>query len=250
MKRTELVQYLDETLNLAAFASDVSNNGLQAEGSEDVDRIIAGVDACMPLYRKAQQKGGSMILVHHGISWGSEPRRFTGCVASQLKFLLGNNLNLYAAHLPLDAHPVLGNNAELCRLAGIAEKIPCCNYRGVNIGFAGKLREPVTLGGLAMRFGVPPAACFGDAGQTVRTAAAGSGGGGLEALHDAAERGADVLITGEFTHEMFHFAEESGVKVIALGHYASEVWGVRALLADLRRKFGLEGSFVDIPTGL
>ena len=249
MKRDELVAYLNKRLNLNGFAGDVSNNGLQVAGAEEVTRIIVGVDGCMALFRQAAAEGANFIIVHHGISWGSEPRRFTGITAERLKFLFQHNISLYACHLPLDAHPELGNNARLCDKAGITDRVPCCNYHGLNIGVAGNFAEPLTLKDLAEKMGGAHA-LVGDPDRLLRSAAVVSGGGGNDALDDAVARKADVLITGELGHEMYHSALENDIPVLALGHYASETHGVRAVLQDLQENFALPGSFADIPTGL
>ncbi|MBQ7394579.1 MAG: Nif3-like dinuclear metal center hexameric protein [Lentisphaeria bacterium] len=249
MKRDELVSYLNKRLNLSAFAGDVSNNGLQVEGADEVSKIIVGVDGCMELFQRAVDENAPFIIVHHGISWGSEPRRFSGITAKRLKLLFQHNISLYACHLPLDAHPELGNNAQLCGEAGIIDKVPCCNYHGLNIGFAGNFAGPLTLKELAERLGGAHT-MLGDPARLLKSAAVVSGGGGNDALDDAVSRNADVLITGELSHEMFHSAQENDIAVLALGHYASETRGVRAVLKDLQNNFDLPGSFADIPTGL
>jgi dinuclear metal center YbgI/SA1388 family protein len=249
MKRDELAAYLNKRLNLSGFAGDVSNNGLQVAGAEDVSKIVVGVDGCMALFQQAVQAKAEFIIVHHGISWGSEPRRFTGITAERLKLLFQHNISLYACHLPLDAHPELGNNACLCDEAGIVNRVPCCSYHGLNIGFAGEFSEPLTLDRLAAKMG-GALALIGDPEKVLRSAAIVSGGGGNDALDDAVMRKADVLITGELTHEMYHSALENNIAVLALGHYASETRGVRAVLADLQRRFAMQGEFVNIPTGL
>ena len=165
-------------------------------------------------------------------------------------FAAQNDFQNYALlQQTLDAHPELGNNAELCRIAGLADLTPCCNYHGLDIGFAGKFAVPTTLRELAARFGFE-GTFYGDPDRKLCSATAVSGGGGQDALFDALERGADVLITGEFSHEMYHAVRESGLAVLPLGHYASETYGVRAVLKDLLKTFPLEGEFIDLPTGL
>ena len=110
---SQLVRHLDETLRLADFASDCSNNGLQAEGKREVRRAVFGVDACQALFLEAERRDADFIFVHHGMSWGANPRRFTGIVAARLRMLFAGNRSLYAAHLPLDAHPVGVRTAAL-----------------------------------------------------------------------------------------------------------------------------------------
>ena len=117
MKLVELTQFLDRELNLEAFRQDHSNNGLQVEGSAEVRRAAFAVDACLATFELAAEKGVDFLFVHHGLSWGAEPRRFTGVTARRLRTLFNAGISLYAAHLPLDANPVFGNNAELSRRA-------------------------------------------------------------------------------------------------------------------------------------
>ena len=251
---SQLVRHLDETLRLADFASDCSNNGLQAEGKREVRRAVFGVDACQALFLEAERRDADFIFVHHGMSWGANPRRFTGIVAARLRMLFAGNRSLYAAHLPLDAHPELGNNAELCRIVGVADRKPYCEYAGVLIGFTGiPLRREETAEALTRRLSGElgcEGRLFGDGGKKAGRIAVVSGGGGLDALEQAAESGADLLITGEMGHEMLHPARELGVTVIALGHYASETVGPRAVMRRLRETFDLETEFIDLPTGL
>ncbi len=249
MKLSEITAYLEQTLAFADFDFDFSNNGIQLEANSEVTRIAAGVDGCMELFEQAVSDGADLVLVHHGISWGSEPRRFTGSVARRLKFLFDHKISLFAAHLPLDAHPELGNNAELCRIAGIRERQGACPCHGRNLGFFGSFETPLRAEELSQKFG-GTGKFFGDPGKMLRHALVLSGSGGNDAVEETVARHADVLITGEFRHEMFHQAAENKLAVLALGHYASEVWGVQALRQDLQKRFGLPGKFYDIPTGL
>ena len=114
---SDIVKKLNEKLKLSSFTGDISNNGLQVEGKGEVKKIIFAVDASLELFEIAKERKADFIFVHHGISWGSEPRRITGSVAKRLKVLLENNISLYAAHLPLDAHEELGNNANLAKFS-------------------------------------------------------------------------------------------------------------------------------------
>lgn len=253
MKLQELVQYLDSTLSLAAFSGDHSNNGLQLEGSPEVRRAAFGVDASLEFFQEGVKRGADFLFVHHGMSWGSQPKRFTGIVAERMRVLFQHNCSLYAVHLPLDAHPELGNNAELCRLIELADRTPYCEYDGVLIGFAGRPTRLEPYGELAARLGTAlqcEAKLYGDRARIARRIAVVSGGGGMDALEQAAALGADLLVTGEMTHVMAPIARELNVAVIALGHYASETVGPRAVMEEVRRKFGIETEFIDLPTGL
>ena len=153
MKRNELVEELDRTLNVAAFPGDASNNGLQIEGAPEVKRILFGVDGCLALFEHAAAGHFDFVFVHHGISWGGEPRRFTGIHAERFRVMFGNNISLYGVHLPLDAHPELGNNARLAELAELTRLEPFCNYHGYDIGFLGHTKKLVKAAELEKELG-------------------------------------------------------------------------------------------------
>ena len=253
MKLAELTNFLDSMLMLDKFSRDASNNGLQVEGTAEVTSAVFGVDACQELFDAAAAKGADFIFVHHGMSWGSEPRRFSGIVARRLSTLFQNKISLYAAHLPLDAHPEVGNNAQLADMIGLKEREPFFEYSGVDIGFSGILKEAAPCHFLAEYLGkklsVEPV-IYGEAGREIKKIAIVSGGGGLGGLEDAYARSCDLLITGEFDHTMYHPQKEMGVNVISLGHYASETVGPYAVMEKIRETFALPVEFIDIPTNL
>ena len=253
MKRDDLTDFLDEKLNIAAFAGDCSNNGVQVEGAPEVRKAVFAVDASLSLFDAAAERQADFIFVHHGLSWGAEPRRLTGYTARRFCTLFAHGITLYAAHLPLDAAPEFGNNAVLAKFIKLGDLSPFFRYDGVDIGFFGKLPAARKLGTLRKffeeRFGIE-ARVLGDLDKKCRKVAVVSGGGGLGSLEEAAARGADLLLTGELDHTMYHHALESGVAVLALGHYASETTGPRALMEVVSAKFELETEFIDLPTGL
>ena len=253
MKRDVLTKFLDGALNIAAFSGDVSNNGVQVEGGDEVRKAVFAVDASQALFDAAAERKADFIFVHHGLSWGANPRRLIGFVAKRFRTLLERGITLYAAHLPLDAAPEFGNNAVLAKFIRLGRLSPFFRYDGVDIGFMGTLPAARKLGNLRRffeeRFGVE-ARVLGDADKPCRKVAVVSGGGGLGSLEEAAERGADLLLTGELDHTMYHVALESGVAVLAIGHYASETTGPRALMEVVSSKFDLKTEFIDLPTGL
>ena len=253
MKRDDLTKFLDAALNIAAFSGDVSNNGVQVEGKPEVRKAVFAVDASQALFDAAAERNADFIFVHHGLSWGANPRRLTGFTAKRFRTLFKHGITLYAAHLPLDAAPEFGNNAVLAKFINLGRLSPFFRYDGVDIGFFGTLPAARKLGTLQKffeeRLGIE-ALVLGDAGKLCRKVAVVSGGGGLGSLEEAAERGADLLLTGELDHTMYHPALESGVAVLALGHYASETTGPRALMEVVSAKFDLETEFIDLPTGL
>ena len=253
MRRDDLCKWFDGKLNLSDFGGDASNNGLQVEGRDEVRKAVFAVDGSLRLFELAAEKGADLVFVHHGLSWGAEPRRLTGIVARRYRELFRHDLSLYAAHLPLDAAPGFGNNAVLSRMIGLEKKEPFFNYHGVDIGFIGTLSGIKTTSELKKTCDAAlggDAALLGDAAKPCRKVAVVSGGGGLESLEEAIARDADLLVTGELSHVMYHYALESGVAVLALGHYLSETTGPRALMELAAKELKLETEFIDLPTGL
>ncbi len=248
MNRDDLVRYLDERLDIHAL-KDVSVNGLQVEGKTEVRKIALVTDAAASLFERAAALDCDMIIAHHGMIWGGLDR-ITGRTYTQLKILMDRGINLYAAHLPLDAHPELGNNAELASMMGLTDLAPFGEYHGQTIGFAGRLPKPSTAEALAEALrkqvgGSPLVLPFGKA--SIETVAVVSGGGG-GSLQEAADKGIDCFVTGEGRHENHHAALESRVNVIYLGHYHSETAGVQAVGRELEFKFDVTCTFLDEPT--
>ena len=253
INRTELVNFLDKTLDLKSFSADASNNGLQIEGCDSVGRVLFGVDACQELFDTAVETESQFIFVHHGISWGGGIKRWTGMDAKRFSTLFKNGISLYAAHLPLDAHAVHGNNAVLADMTGLLDRKPCFQYNGMYIGFSGTLPETAPLDEIAAIYAenleVEPI-LRGQADRKISRIAVVSGGGGTDALLAAKDAGCDLLVTGEMVHTMHHIAQELDIAVIALGHYASETTGPLAMQKLIGETFGVETLFAEIPTGL
>lgn len=257
MKRNELVNHLNNLLKLGDFAGDVSNNGLQVEGAdEEVTKIAYGVDASLAMAIQADRAGAEFIFVHHGLSWGGEPRRFTGVTGGRFRELFQRNLSLYAVHLPLDAHELLGHNACLCRISGVRNVEKFCPYHGMMIGWYGELATPEVPAVIGQRLAEalispPEVRIYGsDINRPVKRVGAVSGGGGFDAVDSALANNLDLLITGEMSHEIYNLVMESGLTVIALGHYASETIGVAAVKEWVERELGIPGVWIDLPTGL
>jgi dinuclear metal center YbgI/SA1388 family protein len=242
--RTELDAYLHQYLEVARFR-DYCPNGLQVEGRAAVTRIVTGVTASLELLRSAIDERADAVLVHHGYFWRGEDSRIVGIRRSRIALLLENDVNLYAYHLPLDAHAQVGNNAALARVLGFATT---GRFGEQDLGFHGEPDDDVTLGSLAARIeerlGRAPVV-VGDASRRVRRIAwcTGAAQGYLE---DAVNLGVDAYLSGEISEQTVHLARESGVAYIAAGHHATERYGVQALGAHLAERFGLEHRFVDI----
>ena len=246
----EIVGFLDEYLDVDRFP-DYPNalNGLQVEGPERVGRFAVAVDASEAVIEATRDRA-DLLIVHHGLFWsGLQP--LTGPHFRRIALLVGSETALYSAHLPLDGHSEAGNAAVLARRLGLASLQPFGEYQGRHIGWSGTLRE-TPLADLAAAL----AALTRERVQTLPggpatvTAVGIVTGGGASMLHEAAARGLDVLITGEASHHHAVEAAETGVSVLLGGHYATEVWGVRAVRRLLEDRFGIKGRFVDSPTGL
>jgi dinuclear metal center YbgI/SA1388 family protein len=253
VKTKQLDAFFRDILNLDDFAGvDSSLNGLQVDnGGGGVRKVAFAVDACLETFKRAAAGGAEMVFVHHGLFWGN-PLRIEGILRSRLDFLLKRDIALYAAHLPLDQNIEAGNNAALAELLGIEDRVPFGLYRGKKIGYKGRLRCPLTIDEAASRIsfnGTRPLAVhpFGKADNV--TCAVVSGGAAMEA-EEAVEEGIDLYVTGETSHSVYHTALEGRLNMIAGGHYATEVWGVRKMMEICKEKLNIETEFIDVPTGL
>jgi len=247
MKRTDLVAYLDDLPNTKRIA-DYGPQGLQIEGREEVNKLAVGVDAAHATIDGALAAGVDMLIVHHGIFWGP-PKRIAGAFGHKVRRFIEADLNLYAAHLALDAHPTLGNNAELCRLLDLAPTGGYFNFKGLDVGVTAEPIAPIPFETLAARFAdalQPPLKVDASGPEMVRKVAVCSGDA-ARSMEEAFELGCDTLITGELDYTMAHAPEELGMNVIYGGHYATETLGVQALARHLNAQFGLSWVFVDVP---
>ena len=244
MKREELVSYLDRLLEPTKF-KDYCPNGLQVEGRGEVQRIVAGVTASQALLDAAVAHGADAVLVHHGYFWKGDDGRVTGIRRQRLGTLINHDINLLAYHLPLDAHPEFGNNAQLA--LGL-DWLPEARFGEQDIAWLGTLAEPADLatvsGNVERLLGRVPLV-IGEAGRPVRRIAWCTGGA-QGYFEQAIALGVDAYVSGEISEQTVHLARESGVAYIAAGHHATERGGVQALAAHLREKFGLDCEFVDI----
>lgn len=247
---TAIVKHCDHLLRTAEvgdYAGAV--NGLQMENSGAVTRIAAAVDASLATVRLAIAARADLLLVHHGLFW-SPAHPWTGKKRELLGLLIGNNVAVYSSHLPLDAHPRLGNNAQLCAALGLKKMKPFFESHGQTIGFqavANVFRDELVKR-LAIVTGALPRVIPGGPKVCRRIGVVTGGAGGD--LKQAGEAGVDTFITGEGPHWTYALAEESGVNVLYGGHYATETFGVKALAAVLSRKFKVPWVFLDHPTGL
>jgi dinuclear metal center YbgI/SA1388 family protein len=247
---TEIVRYTDKYLRVREI-EDWPNalNGLQIENSGRVTKIGAAVDVSTRVLSKAAKKDVDLLLVHHGLFWpGLQP--VTNALHRQLKIAFKNDIALYSAHLPLDIHPKVGNNAQLAAALGLRSTTPFLEEKGQLIGL--KTRASVSRNELLRKLekslgGKVKAFAFGP--KRIKTIGIVTGGAGSE-IYRVAQEEIDMFITGEAPHWAAVAAEELGINLILGGHYATETFGVKALAAHLSKRFKLPWEFLDFPTGL
>lgn len=245
-----MVAYCDQLLRPDRIKDyDGAVNGLQVENRGTVSRIAAMVDASLVTVRMAISAKADLLLVHHGLFWApSHP--WTGKRYELMRSLLDHNLAIYSSHLPLDAHPKLGNNAQLSSALGFKKLRPFLFRNGQSIGFRTQttISRAELAGWLRRATGAAPLVIPGGP-KVCRRIGVVTGGAGAE-LKRAAEEGVDTFITGEGPHWTYALAEELGLNVLYGGHYATETFGVKALAAQLSRRFKVPWVFLDHPTGL
>ncbi len=246
----QIVAHCDQLLRAAAIGDyDGAANGLQVENSGHVTRIAATVDASLATVKLAIAAKADLLIVHHGLFW-SKTHPWTGKRRELLQLLIENDLAIYSSHLPLDAHPKLGNNAQLAAALGLKKLKPFFPSHGQDIGL--KSLNKISRAELAQRLeralGAKPTVIPGG-NEICKNIGIVTGGAGSD-LKQAASEGVDTFITGEGPHWTYALAEDLGLNVFYAGHYATETYGVKALAAELAKKFKLPWKFLDHPTGL
>ena len=250
---SEISKYLDTELAINDIPEDMSNNGLQIEGASEVNKIIFGVDACLELSKIAAEKEADLIFVHHGLSWRDGFKRLTGHSAKIFSMLFKNDISLYAAHLPLDAHPELGHNAQIAKKLNLEDAKSFCEYAKVDIGIMGELVEPTiaeALSSLIDKELNTESKVYGNLDKSISRIGIISGGPGSMGIEAAHDNNLDCLITGEIGHSNWHLINDLDLTVITAGHYRTEVPGVIAVMEEIQKKFDVDCEFVDLPTGL
>ncbi|MFC4656631.1 Nif3-like dinuclear metal center hexameric protein [Rheinheimera marina] len=245
--RTELLALIEQQLQ-SHLIRDYCPNGLQVEGKAEIRRIVAGVTASQALLDKAVELSADAVLVHHGYFWKNETPQITGMKKRRLQTLLRHDINLLAYHLPLDVHPVLGNNAQLAQKLGLTQWSAVAAVSPAGVLMQGTLTDAVPAAAIAHRLeqqlgrGVLHNAVLD---RPVRTLAWCTGGG--QSYIDAAyEAGADLFISGEVSEQTIHSSRELGIDFIAAGHHATERYGVAALADYIAAQTGISCQFIDI----
>ncbi|GHT44131.1 GTP cyclohydrolase 1 type 2 [Endomicrobiia bacterium] len=249
----KLDAFFKSFLDIENFSTvDASLNGLQVDNDgSGIKKIAFGVDASLETFKSTAAAGAGMLFVHHGLFWG-HPLALAGNHRQRIKFLLDNNIALYAVHLPLDQHPTLGNNAALAELLGLEQIEPFGLYHGRKIGYKGILAKPISIEEAVKRIsfkGRPPLGVY-PFGKKENAACAVISGGAADETLQAIEEGMDLYITGESSHQVYHQILEGRINMIAGGHYSTEVWGVRKVMEQCGRELSIDSEFIDVPTGL
>jgi dinuclear metal center YbgI/SA1388 family protein len=242
-KRDDIIAFADELLDVASYP-DFGPVGLQVEGAAEVRKIACGVSASLELFTRAAEAGAEMVLVHHGLFWKGEPQVLRAPARERLRALFDADLSLVAYHLALDAHPEIGNNANLARELGVQPE-----RRFTAWGWGGPLEEPTDVADFSARVQevvgrLPLVFAYGP--EEIRRVAVCSGGAARE-LDAAIAEGYDLYLTGEAAEGTKHAAKEASIHFVAGGHYATETSGVQALARTLAERFGVDWEFVDLP---
>jgi dinuclear metal center YbgI/SA1388 family protein len=247
--RDEILSYCDELLDCGSF-EDYGPNGLQVPGRAEVSKVATGVTANLETLARAIEGGAELVLTHHGLLWGDGVSPLSVPMAARFRALLCEDVSLAAYHLPLDAHPEIGNNALLRDALGLErDERPFGQAKGSAIGLIGRAGEPIELGELRRRLtqAVGQEPLVFDAGpDRISTVGIVTGSGGF-ALHEAGPLGLDAVVTGEPSEPVMGEAREYGIHFLAGGHYATERSGIRRLGELVAERFSVEHEFIDVP---
>ena len=255
MTLNEIDSYFNSFLKKENFKGDPSLNGIQiqnsAADSKEIKKVAFAVDACEATALLAAKEGCDLLFVHHGLFWGN-CQTITGSFYKRVSAFIKNDLALIAYHIPLDANFPYGNNAGLAARIGLVDTEPFGIWRGMEIGLKGRLKKSMTIEELSKKVlaeGEEPLAILPFGKKDISTVGVISGGAS-EDVEAAVEEGLDAYITGEPSHELYHFVEESGINMICGGHYQTETLGVNLVKEKLEKEKGISCIFIDLPTKL
>ena len=245
MQLKQLCDFCSEYLKVDDF-NDYCPNGLQVEANPEVEHIVCGVTASQALIEAAIDSGADTLIVHHGYFWKGEALPLTGIKGKRIASLIRNNLNLLAFHLPLDAHPEVGNNAQL---AQIMEWQVTGSAGEQGLLFEGRLLRPLNLAEFTQQIDsrLDTSALAIDGGGHTIERIAWCSGAAQGFIESAAELGVDAFVSGEVSEPTFHLARELGLHYVGAGHHATERYGVQALALEIANRFALRQQFIDIP---
>ncbi|MBB22825.1 MAG: Nif3-like dinuclear metal center hexameric protein [Roseibacillus sp.] len=246
----DIVSFLDSELRIKEVPDyPGAMNGLQMEGRQKVEQVAVAVDASLPVVRKAVDSGANLLIVHHGMFWNGS-RRVTGATYEKFKLAVDAGLAVYSAHIPLDIHPVIGNNACLASALELEEPKPFFEWKGILLGIRGRFEGSFNqlISRVSDVLGEEPHVCSAGS-EDAGIVGIITGGAGSEVVA-VRESGIDSFLTGEGPHWSYTEAEELGMNMIYGGHYLTETGGVKAVADLLSERFRLETEFIDHPTGM
>jgi len=245
MKAVEIAKFLDKELKIKKI-KDSSVNGLQFNSKQDVQKVGFAVDACISTFNYAVEQNVDLLIVHHGIKW--KPPRFLEVYWTREHFLKKNKLSLYAAHLPLDAHPEYGNNIGLAKVLGLKNIKMFAKYNGSFIGYMGAFDTKQSVSQIEKKLNITCRSYLFGA-RSIKTIGIVSGGG-ADAAEEAARKNLDCFLVGEINQGAYTRLQDLGMTTIVAGHYRTETFGVKSLQKLIEEKFELETVFIDNPTGI
>ena len=255
MTLNELDKYFNSFLKKENFSRDISLNGIQIQNSapdlKQIKKVAFAVDASEETALKAAECGADVLFCHHGLFWG-QCETITGNVYKRINAFLKNDIALIAYHIPLDANKPYGNNWGLAERIGLTKAKMFGEWRSMLAGYYGSLKKASAIDELAEKVLLPgekPIAVLNFGKKQIKTAGIISGGA-AEDIREAVELGLDVFITGEFSHELYHYAKENKINVIAGGHYQTETVGVNLVMKKLAKEKKMDVEFIDVPTGM
>jgi dinuclear metal center YbgI/SA1388 family protein len=255
MTLNELALYFNSFLHIENFCGDPSQNGIQIENSnpceKQITKVAFAVDAVEATAKLAAQAGAQLLFTHHALFWDN-PTKLTECMYKRVKPFFDNDMALYSCHIPLDANPVVGNNAGLADRLELTDRKMFSEWRGMTVGVEGYLPKALSFEEVCKKLfpdGEKPLHLFPFGKKEIKKIGIISGGAGGD-VYDAWKEGCDCYITGEISHDTFHTIKELEINMIAGGHYQTETVGINLVRAKLEKEKGLETVFIDYPTGL
>lgn len=247
----QINEFIGKLLNSSQF-DDIALNGIQVSNDGEIKRIAFAVDAVVDTIDEAARQDCQLLITHHGIFWG-KPEPIDGSHGMRVKSLIRNNMGLISYHIPLDASEVCGNNIEMCRLLGLTDLQPFGRFKGSYVGYVGQTQKDLSIDDVYRMLDFDKSqqhTYLGFGKNKIRRIAVVSGGAGHD-IYSAVNHGCDLFITGECSHELYHYAKESGINGLFLGHYWTETFGVKALAEQIKQQYpDIETVFIDMPTGL
>ena len=253
MNTEELDSYFREILNMDIVAGiDSSMNGFQVDqGKKHVNKVAFAVDASLETFKRAVNLNADVLFVHHGLFWGV-PIAVKNRHYERLSFLINNNLSLYAAHLPLDLNPDIGNNYGIAQKLKLEILQPFGSYKGVKIGVSGTFKQEKTIDEILdlLDSDIKEVLKILPFGKKMISSVAIISGGGTREISQAMEQNIDLYITGDLSHEIYHTCLEGNINMISAGHYFTETFGPKLLSQKLNEDKNVETVFIDVPTGL